>query len=154
MRRLIPLIVAVLAACVQLLPEEGLAAFLGTRSEAPLEGTVWRCDDPGDYDRYVWIADGELRLFYGDEDVGEIRRWSSFYAAPYALDGGTISVALTYPAYGEKVATRSASVVKAASAYEIDVDGDRFAFVGTDASSFAEWLWITITANIAPPWME
>ena len=153
MRRFLPLIVAVLAACVQLVPEDGLAAFLGTRSEAPLEGTVWRCDDPGDYDRYVWIADGELRIFYGDEDQGEIRRWSSFWSAPYALDGGTISVALTYPAYGEKIATRIASVVKAASAYEIDVDGDRFAFVGTDASSFEDSQWMTITISIAP-WSE
>ena len=150
MRRLIPLVVAVLAACVQILPEEGLAAFLGTRADAPLEQTVWHHATGQDYDKYVWFQDGEMRLFYGLQDQDGIQRWSEFFTAPYGLENGLIAVSLTYPNYGSRLETNTASVVRAASAYEIDIDGERYVFAGTDASTFAEDMWMTITVNIVP----
>lgn len=129
MRRLLPLLVALVVACTANLATE-LSGFLQTRADAPLEGTVWEHNTGEKYNRYVSFRNGEMSLFYGLVDAGELQRWSDFYSAPYALKGGLIVTELSYPLWGHKEVTESVSVVKSKSAYHIDIDGEDYTYYG------------------------
>lgn len=148
MRRLIPLIVALVVACTANIATD-LSGFLQTRADAPLEGTVWQYDSPGDYDRFLLFRDGTVSLFYGLVEDGVIQRWSGFYGAAYDLRDGQIVTALEYPLWGEKEKTEKASVVKSAGAWTIDLDGDLYEICRADDSDL-DALWMKITATIAP----
>ena len=153
MRRLIPILVALSVAVLCVKPglptDAALASFLGTRADAPLEGTVWQYDAPGDYDRFLVFRDGTVSLFYGLVEDDAIQRWSDFYGAAYSLKDGEIVTKLEFPLWGEKEKTQKASVVKSAGSYTIDLDGDLYEICRADASDL-DALWMTITVNILP----
>jgi hypothetical protein len=127
-----------------------LASFVGTKADAPLDGTIWHHDTGADFDKLVWFSDGTMRLFYGLIESGEIQRWSDFYVSPYGLANGVIEVSLSYPNYGDIEYVNTASIVSVAGQYSIDIDGETYAFVGTDASDFDREQWIEIIVGIAP----
>ena len=148
MRKFLPLIVALVVSCTANLATE-LSGFLQTRSDAPLEGTVWEHQTCEQYNRYVTFKDGEMSLFYGLTDTEGLQRWSDFYSSPYALKGGLIVTELEYPLWGHREVTESVSVVKSKSAYHIDIDGEDFHYYGPYTEDLEE-LWMSITVNIAP----
>ena len=148
MRRLLPLLVAIVVACTANLATE-LSGFLQTRSDAPLEGTVWEHQTNETYNRYVTFRDGKISLFYGLEAEEGLQRWSDFYSSPYALKGGLIVTELSYPLWGHREVTESVSVVKKQSSYTIDIDGEDFHYYGPYTEDLEE-LWMSITVNIVP----
>ena len=148
MRRILPLLVALVVACTANLATE-LSGFLQTRSDAPLEGTVWEHQTGEKYNRYVSFRNGEMSLFYGLVEAEGLHRYSDFYSSPYALKGGLIVTELSYPLWGHRAATESVSVVKSKSSYTIDLDGDEYIYYGPYTESLEE-LWMTITVNIVP----
>lgn len=147
MKRLLFLAALVLTACTANLSNE-LSEFLQTRSDAPLEGTVWEHNTDEQYNRYVTFRNGEMSLFYGREDRDTLHRYSDFFIAPYALKGGLVITNLTYNLYGRQE-TESVSVVKSKAAYIIDIDGEDYHYYGPYTESL-EKLWMTITVNIVP----
>lgn len=148
MRRLLPLLVALVVACTANLATE-LSGFLQTRADAPLEGTVWEHQTGEQYNRYVLFKDGEMSLFYGLVEAEGLHRYSDFFTAPYALKGGLIVTELSYPLWGHREVTESVSVVKSKAAYTIDIDGEEYHYYGSYTESLEE-LWMTITVNIVP----
>ena len=149
MRRILPLLVALVVACTANLATE-LSGFLDTRADAPLEGTVWEHNTGEKYNRYVLFKDGEMSLFYGLVEPEEgLQRWSDFYSSPYVLKGGLIITELSYPLWGHREVTESVSVVKSKAAYTIDIDGEDYTYYGPWTNDLEE-LWMTITVNIAP----
>lgn len=148
MRKFLPLIVAIVVACTANLATE-LSGFLQTRSDAPLEGTVWEHQTGEKYNRYVSFRNGEMSLFYGLVEAEGLHRYSDFFTVPYALKGGLILTELSYPLWGHREVTESVSVVKSKSAYHIDIDGEDYAYYGPYTESLED-LWMTITAPIAP----
>ena len=153
MRKVILLLAALLLTACRVTPvsiDAELATFVGTKADAPLNGTVWHHATGQDFDKLVWFSDNEMRLFYGLIDAGEIQRWSDFYMSPYGLANGVIEVSLSYPNYGQTENVNTASIVSAAGQYGIDIDGEIYAFVGTDASDFDREQWIEIIVGIAP----
>ena len=129
--------------------DKDLAVFVGTRADAPLEGTVWECRTGEKFNRYPLFQDGEVSLFYGLVDTGELQRWSDFYPAPYTLHNGHIDAVLSYPLYGERILTESASVQAVAGAYEILAGKDIYHYYGPYTESLED-LWMSITVNIVP----
>ena len=148
MRRFLPMLVAVVVACTANLATD-LSGFLSTRADAPLEGTVWEHNTGEQYNRYVTFRDGQMSLFYGLVDAGELQRWSDFYSSPYALKGGLIVTELSYPLWGHREVTESVSVVKKKASYTIDLDGDAYTYYGPWTDDL-ESQWMTITVNIVP----
>lgn len=148
MRRILPLLVALVVACTANLATE-LSGFLQTRADAPLEGTVWEHNTDEKYNRYVSFRNGEMSLFYGLEAEEGLQRWSDFYSSPYALKGGLIITELTYPLWGNRETTESISVVKKQSSYTIDIDGEDYSYYGPYTNDLEE-MWMTITVNIVP----
>lgn len=148
MRRILPLLVALVVACTANLATE-LSGFLQTRADAPLEGTVWEHQTGEKYNRYVSFRNGEMSLFYGLVAEEGLQRYSDFYSSPYALKGGLIITELSYPLWGHREVTESVSVVKSKSAYHIDIDGEDYTYYGPWTNDLEE-LWMTITVNIAP----
>lgn len=126
-----------------------LAAFVGTRSDAPLEGTVWELRTGEDYNRYLLFREGEISLFYGIVEDGELQRWSDFYSAPYALGNGVIATSLSYPLWGQKEVTQTAGVIRKAGGFSLYLDGDCYEYYGPYTEDL-EGMWMTITVNIAP----
>ncbi|MBO4924823.1 MAG: hypothetical protein J5382_11985 [Bacteroidales bacterium] len=126
-----------------------LSAFLQTRSDAPLEGTIWQHRTGDAFDRFILFENGQVSLFYGLDDPKGLQRWSDFYTAPYTLWNGTIDTALEYPLWGEKTLTQKASVVRSLGSFTIDLDGDTYVFYGDDVSGLDE-MWMTITVTITP----
>lgn len=147
MKRLLILAALLLAACTANLSSE-LSEFLQTRSDAPLEGTVWEHNTGEQYNRYVTFRDGEMSLFYGREDRDTLHRYSEWFTAPYILKGGLIITNLTYNLYGRQE-TESVSVVKSKAAYIIDIDGENYRYYGPWSDVLNEE-WMTITVNIMP----
>lgn len=129
--------------------DSGLASFVGTRADAPLEGTIWECQSGEEYNRYLLFQDGEVSLFYGLIEDGELHRYSDFYPAPYTLHKGHIDATLSYPLYGERILTESGSVQAVADAYEISLGKDVYHYFGPYTEGLEE-LWMTITVNIVP----
>lgn len=148
MRRFLPLLVAIVVACTANLAGD-LSGFLQTRSDAPLEGTVWEHETGEQYNRYVAFRNGEISLFYGLVDAGELQRWSDFYSSPYVLKGGLIITELSYPLWGHREVTESVSVVKSKAAYTIDIDGEDYTYYGPYTEDL-DGMWMTITVNIVP----
>lgn len=128
---------------------DGLAAFVGTRSDAPLEETVWRHTTGAEYEQFVSFHHGEMGLFYGLMDAGQIQRWSPLYSAPYGFENGQIRANVIYPFFGEELQTRDISVKAVPGAYQIDVDGQLYDFAGPWTDDL-NGKWITITVNIVP----
>ncbi|MBR6270158.1 MAG: hypothetical protein IKR30_06290 [Bacteroidales bacterium] len=157
MKHLLPLIVALAAVaicfCTKPAPVtsdyEGLASFLDTRADAPLEGTVWEHQTGEKYNRYVSFRNGEMSLFYGLEAEEGLQRWSDFFTAPYALEGGLIVTELSYPLWGHREVTESVSVVKSKGAYTIDIDREEYTYYGPYTEDLED-LWMSITVNIVP----
>lgn len=147
MRRILPLLVALVVACTANLATE-LSGFLSTRADAPLEGTVWEHNTGEQYNRYVTFRNGEMSLFYGREDRDTLHRYSEWFTAPYVLKGGLIITDLTYNLYGRQE-TESVSVVKSKAAYHIDIDGEDYRYYGPWSGELNEQ-WTTITVNIVP----
>ena len=126
-----------------------LSAFVGTRSDAPLEGTIWQHRTGDAFDRFIWFENGQVSLFYGLDDPEGLQRWSDFYSAPYALQKGTIDTSLEFPLWGERAKTQKASVIRSLGSFTIDMDGDAYVFYGNDATGLDE-MWMSITVTIKP----
>ena len=129
--------------------DEGLASFLGTRSDAPLEGTVWEHQTGEKYNRYVSLRNGEMSVFYRSMFQDTLCRYSDFFTAPYALKGGLIITDLSYPLWGHKEVTESVSVFEYKSWYTIGLDGEDYHYYGPYTKDLEE-LWMSITVNIVP----
>ena len=147
MRHFLILAALVLTACTANLSNE-LSEFLQTRSDAPLEGTVWEHNTGEQYNRYVTFRNGEMSLFYGLMEQDTLRRYSDFYSAPYALKGGLIVTELTYPLWGHREVTESVSVVKSKGSYTIDLDWDAYRYYGPWSDDLNDQ-WMTIIITIA-----
>ena len=147
MRRILPLLVALVVACTANLATD-LSGFLQTRSDAPLEGTVWEHNTGEQYNRYVTFRDGEMSLFYGLVEQDGLQRWSDFYSSTYALKGGLIVTSLEYPLWGHREVTESVSVVKKQSSYTIDIDGEDYTYYGPWTDDLNDQ-WMTIIVTIA-----
>ena len=148
MKHLLTILAAlVLTACTANLSNE-LSEFLQTRSDSPLEGTVWEHQTDEQFDRYVTFHDGEISLFYGREDRGTLHRYSDWFSAPYILKGGLIITTLTYNLYG-RWETESVSVVKSQGSYTIDLDGELYHYYGPWNDVLNEQ-WIAINCPIVP----
>lgn len=130
-------------------PDFGLSEYLGTRSDAPLENTIWGHETGGDYNLYILFEKSRVNVFYGLWDCNEIQRWSPFFTDDYTISGNKILTGVSYPFFGEQVATNTMSVIRAVDGYTLDVNGNIYNFVTTDTES-AYYEWMIITANIRP----
>lgn len=135
-----------------------LSAFFGTRSNAPLEGTIWVTADESEFNRYIYFDDGRIYLYYGEIEDGVMCRWSELYSAPYTLFNGKILTCLSYPSYGKTINTERLEIIRGDNNYTFTADGIPFTYVG-DYATYAEDLqyqWMYIYANITRliPWED
>lgn len=127
-----------------------LSEFVQTRVTEPLEDTMWEFDMAGDYDKFLYFKDGEAKLFYGFTEDNIIRRSSIYYEAPYTLENGALTTNITYPQWGETKNTESISLIKSASAFTINVEGDIYQFTQKERSIKLLSFDMTLFANPAP----
>ena len=126
-----------------------ISEFLHTRSDAPLENTIWEHETDGDYNRYLVFSEGNAGLFYGLTEGGELQRWSEIYQAPYTFVDGKVITSIEYPFYASKELVNRVNVVKAMAGYEIEAEGERYTYYGNDLDEI-EGQWMIITVNITP----
>lgn len=147
MKRLIYILFLALS-CTALSPERDLAEFLHTRSEEPLESTIWEHKTGEQYDKYLLFRGGEMSLFYGLVEGDELQRWSEFYSAPYYYDGGLLFTYLSYPEWGKRVHTNEVEIVKS-NGYTISVGGEEYTYYSPYTEDI-EGQWMLIIAEPAP----
>ena len=126
-----------------------LSAFVGTRSDEPLAGTIWEHQTGEDYNRYLYFTRDEVSLFYGLVEGGELQRWSDFYTAPYVLwDDGLVFTCLKYPKWGNEERVITVCFIRG-NGYTIDINGDTYTYYGNNTQEI-EGYWMTITATPVP----
>lgn len=148
MKRLIYILFLALS-CTALSPERDLSEFLHTRSEEPLESTIWEHQTGGQYDKYLLFRGGEMSLFYGLVENDELQRWSEFYSAPYYYDGGLLFTYLSYPEWGERVRTNEVEIIES-NGYTIIAGGEDYTYYSPYTEDI-EGQWMLITA-VPKPW--
>lgn len=126
--------VAVLAAAILFLAscQQPSAEFVGTRSEAPLDGTVWQRTTGTDADQFLLFKNGEISLFYGLQCPEGIECWGDRYTAPYCLKNGLVVTALEWPIRGQRGQAQQASIIRPAGNGKIYLDTLLFWYVGSD----------------------
>ena len=126
--------------------------MIGTRSDAPLSGTVWECDMEGKYNLYLLFGDeGVVSTFYGkiDDEYG-LQRWSDFYEGTYSVNKGQIGIDLTYPSWGESSAINTIGMVRVQDDFTlVSGDGLVFRYYGKDVEGLDE-IWMTLFVDIMP----
>ena len=127
------------------------ATLVGTRSDAPLVGTVWECETDGKYNVYLLFEDaGVVSTFWGrtDEEEG-LQRWSDFYPGTYMVDKGEISIDVSYPAWGETEKLNSIGMLRVEDAFTLDSPSGLFRYYGKDIEGL-EAIWMTLFVDIMP----
>lgn len=159
MKKLISLLLMSLAlvfcSCTQKLKEDiseeqTLSSLLGTRSEDPLNNTVW-CLETGDtFDKFILFKDTKIKFFYGIFEDGEVHRYSDFYESDYTIskDERTIETDLVFPFYGEVCGVENLGVIKDSDLF-LNLDNESYSFFGYYNKGLEEH-WMLIFANIAP----
>ena len=159
-RLLLTLAICVVSCSTVPTVEQELSAFLSTRSEQPLKGTIWEHQTGEQYNRYLWFDDADVSLFYGVYEAlpasfggkVELQRWSDFYTAPYLLWDGEVRTSLSYPLWGEREHTEGISIVKAGAGFTLSAGGDEYTYFGPYTEEI-EGMWMVITVGINP-WDE
>lgn len=143
--------VAVLAAAILFSAscQQPSAEFIGTRSEAPLDGTVWQHKTGEDADQFLLFEDGEISLFYGLLCPEWVEYWGDLYTAPYGLKNGLLVTELEWPLMGQPEKVQRASVIRTAGEGEIYLDIILFRYAGVNLP-LVEVVEMTIFAPIAP----
>ena len=149
MKRLLLFLLLFAVACTKITPEQELSAWLSTRAEEPLAGTIWEHKTTEDYNRYLYFSRSDVSLFYGKTEDGELHRWSEFFTAPYTFQGRLIRTSLSYRLWGHTEVTETASVVEG-DGYTIHLDDDVYEYFGTDVGDIFIGEWMTIRVDIAP----
>lgn len=128
-----------------------LSTFLSTKATFPLEETVWMEESDNEFHKMLLFKDGNVSLFYGLIDNGEMQRWSDYYSAPYNLSNSAsfITTELTYPIFGEKEFTEILNIIKSDSEFFITTDTDTYKYVGNYSSDLEE-RWTLVYIGIEP----
>lgn len=148
MKRILLALTLLITACAPSLNDE-ISEFLKTKSEEPLQCTVWECVTGGEYNKYLYFSQGEANFFWGIFENGEIERWSDFYSAPYELKDGKIWTDIYYPEYGKSENMYQISVIKSEGAFKIVADDEEYHYIVCNLEDL-EYQWIIITVNITP----
>lgn len=128
---------------------QDLTQFVNTRSDAPLEQTVWRHTTNEEYDKFVVFHDEQITLFYGCIEDNKVQRWSDCYSAKYSFENGKIVTDLSYPQWGKKEYTEKANIIKNGNGFTLYINDDLYEFINNDLTPLDE-MWMTITVNIVP----
>lgn len=129
--------------------QEELSAFLSTRADEPLNGTIWEHRTGEEYNRYLWFDSGTVRLFYGCEEDGGLHRYTDFWSAPYALVDGQLFTSLSYPLWGHTERNEMAEVIRSAGVFTLEVRGESYHYYGNDTQEIQD-LWMVIFAHPVP----
>lgn len=148
MKRLIYILFLALS-CTAVTPERDLAEFLQTRSDEPLNGTIWEHKTGEQYNRYLYFSRSDVSLFYGVYEDGELQRWSDFYTSPYLFDGNEVETALTYPKWGENEHAYSITIIRSGEGYTISAGGEEYTYYGPYTEDI-EGQWTLIIASPMP----
>lgn len=150
MKRLIYILFLALLAlsCTPTLEQE-LSSFLSTRSDEPLNGTIWEHKTGEQYNRYLWFDKSDVSLFYGVYEDGELQRWSDFYTSPYLFNGNEVETALTYPQWGENEHAYSITIIRSGDDYTISAGGEIYTYYSPYTTDI-EGQWTLIIASPMP----
>ena len=148
MKKILLALTLLITACAPSLNDE-ISEFLKTKSEEPLQGTVWEYVTGGEYNKYIYFNDGEANFFWGQYNNGEIERWSDFYSASYELKDGKIWTDIYYPEYGKSENLYQISVIKSEGAFKISSGEEEYHYIQCNLADL-ECQWIIITVNITP----
>lgn len=148
-------LIMVTACSKQLAPEplpsfqEELSSFLSTKASEPLEETIWKHVTGETFDRYILFKDGEIRLFYGTIDDGELHRYSTFYSAPYTLDDYSVTTDLTYPIWESNECTERITIIKSGQQFDIHTENETYTYAGKYTVTLEE-RWMSFIATPVP----
>lgn len=148
-----------------------LAQDIGTKAEAPLLNTVWRCGTDSDYDLFLWFwSDSKVSFFFGTTEDNEIQRWSAFYGsglpvysspenggkerdcggAVYSIQGNTVNTSIKYPSFGQEQSINAVELGKVTRDYIMTFGDLRFNYQGSGTRELATQMWLSIFADVKP----
>lgn len=148
-------VIAIIAVCcinrpVEKPMNEKIANIIGTKSERPLDQTIWEFNTGEEFNQYLYFDVAEAKFFYGKFDTKEgLLRYTDFYSAAYELIDGKIQTNIEYPNYGDTEKVNNMDVIIVDNVCQITYDEQTFNLTQYDPADIQEQ-WVEFTIVIGP----